>query len=133
MAKDGALRIGVAGLGTVGAGLLRLIAERPRFAPVAARWSSPAFPRARAAGRGPSTSPTCPGSTIPVALAASPDNDIFVELIGGSDGPAKVAVETALKAGKPVVTANKALIAEHGASWPRWPRPAARRCSSRRR
>jgi homoserine dehydrogenase len=51
----------------------------------------------------------------PVALAASPDNDIFVELIGGSDGPAKAAVEAALKAGKPVVTANKALIAEHGA------------------
>jgi homoserine dehydrogenase len=50
----------------------------------------------------------------PVVLAASADNDIFVELIGGSDGPAKVAVETALKAGKPVVTANKALIAEHG-------------------
>src|ERR1019366_9082899 len=51
----------------------------------------------------------------PVALAASSDVDLFVELIGGSDGPAKVAVETALKLGKPVVTANKALIAEHGA------------------
>ena len=51
----------------------------------------------------------------PVALASSPDVDLFVELIGGSDGPAKVAVETALKLGKPVVTANKALIAEHGA------------------
>ena len=50
----------------------------------------------------------------PVALAASPDVDLFVELIGGSDGPAKVAVEAALRAGKPVVTANKALIAEHG-------------------
>jgi homoserine dehydrogenase len=41
--------------------------------------------------------------------------DIFVELIGGSDGPAKAAVQAALNAGKPVVTANKALIAEHGA------------------
>ena len=40
---------------------------------------------------------------------------MFVELIGGSDGPAKAAVEAALHAGKPVVTANKALIAEHGA------------------
>ncbi|MDB5459388.1 MAG: hom, partial [Caulobacteraceae bacterium] len=38
----------------------------------------------------------------------------FVELIGGSDGPAKAAVEAALNLGKPVVTANKALIAEHG-------------------
>ncbi len=51
----------------------------------------------------------------PVALATSPDIDLFVELVGGSDGPAKAAVEAALKAGKPVVTANKALIAEHGA------------------
>jgi len=51
----------------------------------------------------------------PVALASSPDIDIFVELVGGSDGPAKAAVEAALNLGKPVVTANKALIAEHGA------------------
>jgi homoserine dehydrogenase len=51
----------------------------------------------------------------PVALAQAQGTDIFVELIGGSDGPAKAAVEAALKAGKPVVTANKALIAEHGA------------------
>ena len=50
----------------------------------------------------------------PVALAQSPDNDLFVELIGGADGPAKTAVETALRLGKPVVTANKALIATHG-------------------
>jgi hypothetical protein len=51
----------------------------------------------------------------PVALASSSDCDIFVELIGGSDGPAKAAVEAALKSGKPVITANKALIAVHGA------------------
>ena len=63
----------------------------------------------------PSTSPTCPGSTIRWRWRRSPDTDIFVELIGGSDGPAKAAVEAALNAGKPVVTANKALIAEHGA------------------
>ena len=44
----------------------------------------------------------------------SPDIDLFVELVGGSDGPAKAAVEAALAAGKPVVTANKALLAEHG-------------------
>src|ERR1019366_70791 len=49
------------------------------------------------------------------ALATSPETDIFVELIGGSEGVAKRAVEAALKAGKPVVTANKALIAVHGA------------------
>jgi len=50
----------------------------------------------------------------PSALAASPDIDLFVELIGGSEGPARAAVTAALAAGKPVVTANKALIALHG-------------------
>lgn len=50
------------------------------------------------------------------ALATDSNVDVFVELIGGSDGPAKVAVEAALKAGKPVITANKALIAKHGLS-----------------
>lgn len=47
-------------------------------------------------------------------LAEDPEVDVFVELVGGSDGPAKFAVEEAIKAGKHVVTANKALIAMHG-------------------
>ena len=47
-------------------------------------------------------------------MAASDNVDLFVELIGGEDGVAKSAVETALSAGKPVVTANKALLAVHG-------------------
>jgi homoserine dehydrogenase len=55
-----------------------------------------------------------PGFDDPVALAASRSIDVFVELIGGDDGPAKAAVEAALGAGKPVVTANKALLARHG-------------------
>ena len=50
------------------------------------------------------------------ALAASPDTEVFVELIGGEDGPALNAVTAALRAGKHVVTANKALIAKHGLS-----------------
>ncbi len=50
----------------------------------------------------------------PVALAGSSDIDLFVELIGGADGPARAAVEAALSSGKPVVTANKALLAKHG-------------------
>ncbi|MFT6222172.1 MAG: homoserine dehydrogenase [Paracoccaceae bacterium] len=50
----------------------------------------------------------------PVALAARTDIDVFVELIGGSDGPAKAAIEVALASGKDVVTANKALLAVHG-------------------
>ncbi|WGH78936.1 homoserine dehydrogenase [Jannaschia ovalis] len=50
----------------------------------------------------------------PVALARRDDVDLFVELMGGSDGPAKAATEAALEAGKPVVTANKAMLALHG-------------------
>jgi homoserine dehydrogenase len=50
-----------------------------------------------------------------VALAADPAVDVIVELIGGSEGPARALVQAALAAGKPVVTANKALLAVHGA------------------
>jgi homoserine dehydrogenase len=115
MPERGAWRIGVAGLGTVGAGLLRLIDERPYFAPVGREVVvTGVCARSRSRPR-PVDISNLPWFDDPAALAASPDNDLFVELIGGSDGPAKVAVETALRAGKPVVTANKALIAEHGA------------------
>nr|WP_295108219.1 homoserine dehydrogenase [uncultured Caulobacter sp.] len=108
-------RVGVAGLGTVGGGLLQFLADRPDFAPAGDRAVVTAV-----SARSKSRPRTVDISNLawfddPVALAASPDVDIFVELVGGSDGPAKAAVETALKAGKPVVTANKALIAEHGA------------------
>jgi homoserine dehydrogenase len=108
-------RIGVAGLGTVGGGLLNFLAERPDFAPAGARVAvTGVSARSRSRPR-PVDISNLPWFDDPVALAASPEVDVFVELIGGSDGPAKVAVETALKAGKPVVTANKALLAEHGA------------------
>jgi homoserine dehydrogenase len=50
----------------------------------------------------------------PLDLAADPDVDCFVELMGGAGEPALSAIEAALKAGKSVVTANKALIAKHG-------------------
>jgi homoserine dehydrogenase len=115
MPERGAWRIGVAGLGTVGAGLLRLLDERPGFSPVGREVVvTGVCARSRSRPR-PVDISNLPWFDDPSALAASPDNDLFVELIGGSDGPAKVAVETALKLGKPVVTANKALIAEHGA------------------
>lgn len=107
-------RIGIAGLGTVGAGLLNFLSDRADFAPagglsVVTGVSARSRSRAR-----PFDISNLPWFDDPVALAKSPETDIFVELIGGSDGPAKAAVEAALKAGKPVVTANKALIAEHG-------------------
>jgi homoserine dehydrogenase len=50
----------------------------------------------------------------PVKLAQRDDVDVFIELMGGSDGPAKAATEAALQLGKDVVTANKALLALHG-------------------
>lgn len=113
MTKD--WRIGVAGLGTVGAGLLTFLSEHPGFAPAGGRVSvTGVSARSRSRPR-PFDISNLPWFDDPVALATSPDVDLFVELIGGSDGPAKAAVEAALNAGKPVVTANKALIAEHGA------------------
>lgn len=107
--------IGVAGLGTVGAGLLTFLSENPDFAPAGGMaYVSGVSARSRSRPR-PFDISDLPWFDDPVALATAESTDIFVELIGGSDGPAKAAVEAALKAGKPVVTANKALIAEHGA------------------
>lgn len=108
-------RIGVAGLGTVGGGLLQFLQDRPGFAPAGAKAIvTGVSARSRSRPRSIDIS-ELPWFDDPVALAADESTDIFVELVGGSDGPAKAAVEAALKAGKPVVTANKALIAEHGA------------------
>jgi homoserine dehydrogenase len=124
-------RVGVAGLGTVGGGLLQFLAEQPDFAPAGGRAVVTAV-SARSKSRprhgrylGPDLVRRSGG------LASSPDIDLFVELVGGSDGPAKAAVEAALKAGKPVVTANKALIAEHGAELAALAEARARRCCSR--
>ena len=108
-------RIGVAGLGTVGGGLLTFLAEKPDFAPAGGRAIvTGVSARSRSRPR-PVDISGLAWFDDPVALAHSPDIDIFIELVGGSDGPAKAAVEAALQSGKAVVTANKALIAEHGA------------------
>ena len=69
--------------------------------------------RSRAKDRGVDLS-AIPWFDDPVALAQSDEIDVFVELIGGEDGPAYAAVVAALKSGKHVVTANKALLARHG-------------------
>jgi homoserine dehydrogenase len=108
-------RIGVAGLGTVGGGLVKFLTERPHFAPAGgAAVITGVSARDRSRLRDFDISGYA-WFDDPVALASSPEVDVFVELIGGSEGPAKAAVETALRLGKPVVTANKALIAVHGA------------------
>ena len=115
MTKD-TWRIGVAGLGTVGGGLVKFLAQAPGFAPVGAgAVVTGVSARDRSRDRGFDIA-AYRWFDDPVALASDPDTDIFVELIGGSEGPAKAAVETALRLGKPVVTANKALIATHGAA-----------------
>jgi homoserine dehydrogenase len=112
------LRVGVAGLGTVGAGTVRMLAENGEM--VAGRAGreiriTAVSARDRHKYRGISVD----GLTWhdnPVALAHDPDVDVVVELIGGADGPAKTLVEAAIAAGKPVVTANKALLAVHGSA-----------------
>jgi homoserine dehydrogenase len=112
------LRLGVAGLGTVGCGLLRLIAAHAaRLAETVGRPIVVAGVSARTRHKARDVAlEGIPWFDDPVTLAASRSIDVFVELIGGDDGPAKAAVEAALGAGKPVVTANKALLARHGAA-----------------
>ncbi|WP_088348843.1 MULTISPECIES: homoserine dehydrogenase [Rhodomicrobium] len=110
------LRIGLAGLGTVGAGVLHLLAENGEA--LALRCGRAVEVRAvsardRTRDRGIDLS-GLEWFDDPVALARSGAIDVFVELIGGEDGAAKAAVEAALASGKPVVTANKALLAKHG-------------------
>ena len=110
------LKLGIAGLGTVGVGLMQLLekhgerlaanAGRPiRVAAVSAR--------SREKDRGVSLA-GLRWVDDPVRLATDPGIDVFVELIGGADGAAKASVEAALHAKKHVVTANKALLARHG-------------------
>ena len=111
------LTLGVAGLGTVGAGLLKLLADNADV--VAARAGRPIVvtavsARDRSRDRGVKTT-GLRWYDDPVALAGDAGVDVVVELIGGSEGPARALVEAALRAGKPVVTANKALLAVHGA------------------
>ena len=110
------LRVGIAGLGTVGAAVAGILKRQENA--LAARCGRPirvtaVSARDRNRDRGIDLSGFA-WFDDPVALAASPEIDCLVELIGGSDGPAKQAVETALSAGKHVVTANKALLAAHG-------------------
>jgi homoserine dehydrogenase len=112
------LRVGIAGLGTVGACVIRLL-ER-QGAALAAR-SGRAVKVTAVSARDKSRDRGVDVSGMawfddPVALAKSADIDLFVELIGGDEGPARASIEAALSSGKSVVTANKALLAKHGMS-----------------
>jgi homoserine dehydrogenase len=110
------LKIGLAGLGTVGMGVLQMLKENGAALEERCGRSimvTGICARDRARDRGIDLS-GMEWFDDPVALASSDAIDIFVELIGGEEGPARAAVEAALTAGKPVVTANKALLAKHG-------------------
>jgi len=109
----GPLRIGIAGLGHVGCGLIELVERQERLRIPGQIEITGVSARSQSRNRPVDTS-KYRWFDDAATLAEDPDVDVFVELIGGSDGPAKFAVEEALKAGKPVVTANKALMAKHG-------------------
>ncbi len=110
------LRLGIAGLGTVGVGVIRIV--RTQAALLSARTGrdiliSAVSARNRDKDRGVNLDHYA-WEDDPVALARREDVDVLVELMGGSDGPAKAATEAAIEAGKDVVTANKAMLAIHG-------------------
>jgi homoserine dehydrogenase len=108
------LRVGVAGLGTVGTGLVKLFAEST--SQLSEKLSLAAVSaRDRRRDRGVSIE-GLRWYDDAAALASDPEIDVFVELIGGEEGVAKRAVEAALQRGAHVVTANKALLAVHGAA-----------------
>ncbi|QQM29118.1 homoserine dehydrogenase [Martelella lutilitoris] len=111
-----ALKIGVAGLGTVGASLVRIIHDRQESLAVSCGRAieiTAVSARNRDKDRGIDLSGTT-WFDDPVEMAKSGDIEVLVELIGGADGAAREAVEAALARGVHVVTANKALLAESG-------------------
>ena len=110
------LRLGLAGLGTVGASLLQMLARDP--VAIAERCRRPVVVQGVSAR-------DCAKKRLadispyhwyddPVELATASDIDVFVELVGGAGGAAETAVRSALAARKHVVTANKAMLAASG-------------------
>jgi len=110
------LRVGIAGLGTVGAEVVRTIEQQGRV--LSARCGRgvrvvAVTARSKAKKRGVDLRGITWAKNA-LAIATDPNVDCFVELMGGAGDPALSAIEAALKSGKSVVTANKALIARHG-------------------
>ncbi len=110
------LRLGIAGLGTVGIGVIKIVRQKANL--LASRSGRPIeitaiSARDRSKDRGVNLADYA-WEDDPVKLAQRDDVDVFVELMGGSTGPAKDSIEAAIAAGKDVVTANKALLAVHG-------------------
>ena len=110
------LRIAIAGLGTVGVGVIRLLETNAAL--IAARAGRAievvaVSARERSKNRGVDISGLAWEDDM-TALGARDDVDVVLELVGGSDGPALALSRAALKGGKGLVTANKAMIAHHG-------------------
>ena len=110
------LRIALAGLGTVGGGVIRLIETNGAL--IARRAGRPieivaVCARDRGKDRGVDLS-RYPWEDDMTLLAGREDVDVVVELVGGADGPALALARRTLAAGKGLVTANKAMIAHHG-------------------
>jgi homoserine dehydrogenase len=110
------LKVGLAGLGTVGSAVVHLLDQgRDKLLARCGRPIEIVALNARTRGKKRDFDlKKFRWAADPVALASDPEIDVFVEVMGGAGDPAKGAVETALAAGKPVVTANKALLAAHG-------------------
>jgi homoserine dehydrogenase len=111
-----ALRVGIAGLGTVGASVARVLSQKA--AELTRQCGRPIVvtavsARSKRKNRGVDLS-KAKWFDDPVELAQKADIDVFVELIGGDEGAARVSVKAALEAGRHVVTANKALLSKHG-------------------
>ncbi|WP_050523514.1 homoserine dehydrogenase [Pseudorhodobacter wandonensis] len=110
------LRLGLAGLGTVGIGVVQIVQKHADL--LAARAGrevviTAVSARDRTKNRDADLSGYA-WEVDPVALAQRDDVDVFVEVMGGHEGPARDATVAAIAAGKDVVTANKALLAHHG-------------------
>ena len=110
------LKIALAGLGTVGVGVIRLIETNAEL--IARRAGRPlqvtvVSARDRGKARGVDLSAYAWEDDM-VILGERDDVDVVVEMVGGSDGPALALARTTIEAGKALVTANKAMIAHHG-------------------
>ena len=117
MTEKHTLRLGIAGLGTVGCGVIDIIQQHSTLLSCRTGTNiiiSAVSARNKQMQRDVEIS-TYDWEDDALALATRDDVDIVLELIGGSDGIAYDLCKTALTHGKHVVTANKALIAHHGA------------------
>lgn len=114
--NDSPVRVGLLGCGTVGSSLIALL-ERQRASIAARTGLSISITRIAVRDLSRPRDLSLPGDLFTddaAAVIADPDIDIVVEVMGGID-PARGLVRAALAAGRPVVTANKALLADHGA------------------